>query len=85
MSKTLRAPERPSILIPAVDEVPVISDAERAALRDSLEKASSDIASGDFDVVTGQSLRSEFDAIYFGGKSDAELDAALAKRGAQHS
>jgi hypothetical protein len=85
MSKTLRSPERPSLLIPAVDEVPVISDAERATLRDSLEKAGAEIASGDFDVVTPQSLRSEFDAIYCDGKSDAELDAALAKRGAHRS
>ena len=85
MSKTLKMPERPSLLIPAVDEVPRISDAERAALRVSLEKAGADIASGDFDVVTPQSLRSEFDAIYFDGKSDADIDAALAKRGAHHS
>ena len=85
MSKTLRLPERTSLLIPAVDEVPVISDVERAALRGSLEKAASDIASGNFDVVTPQSLRSEFDAIYFDGKSDADIDAALAERGAHHS
>jgi hypothetical protein len=85
MSKTLNMPERPSLLIPAVDEVPRISDAERAALRVSLEKASADIASGDFDVVTPQSLRSEFDAIYFDGTSDADIDAGLAKHSAHHS
>jgi hypothetical protein len=73
--------ERPSQLIPAVDEVPIISDAERALLRVSLEKAGSDIASGDFDVVTPQLMRTEFDAIYFEGKSDAEIDEALAKPG----
>jgi hypothetical protein len=85
MSKTQREPERPSLLIPAVDEVPLIPDTERAALLGSLKKASADIASGDFDVVTPRSLRSEFDAIYFEGKSDADIDAALAKRGARHS
>jgi hypothetical protein len=85
MSKTLKMPERPSLLIPAVDEVPRISDAERDALRASLEKASADIASGDLDVVTPRSLRSEFDAIYFDGTSDADIDAGLAKRGAHHS
>jgi aromatic ring-opening dioxygenase LigB subunit len=78
-------PERPSLLIPAVDEVPRISDTERADLRASLEKASADIASGAFDVVTPQSLRSEFDAIYSDGKSDADIDASLAERGAHHS
>ena len=85
MSKTLRMPERPSILIPAVDEVPVISDVERAALRKSLEDAVSEIALGNFDVLTPQSMRSEFDAIYFDGKSDVEIDAVLAKRGARRS
>ena len=85
MSKTLRMPERPSLLIPVVDEVPLIPDAERAALRVSLEKAAADIASGDFDVVTPQSLRSEFNAIYFDGEGDAETGTALAKRGARHS
>ena len=85
MSKTLITSERPSLLIPSVDEVPIIPDAERAALRVSLERAASDIASGDYDIVTPLSLRSEFEAIYFDGKSDAEIDAALAKRGARQS
>ena len=81
----MKMAERPSLLIQAVDEVPRISDAERSALRTSLEKASADIASGDFDVVTPQSLRSEFDAIYFEGKNDADIDAALAESGARNS
>jgi hypothetical protein len=85
MPKTLKMPESPSLLIPAVDEVPRISDAERADLRVSLEKASADIASGDFDVVTRQSLRSEFDAIYSGGKSDTDIDAGMARHGTHHS
>ncbi len=54
----------------------VISDAERKILRNSLEKASAEIASGDFDVLTRHSLRSEFEAIHFDGKSDAEIDGA---------
>ena len=73
MSKTLRTSERPGLLIPSVDEVPIISDVERAAMRGSLEKAASDIASGDYDVVTPQSLRSEFEAIYFDGAETHEL------------
>ena len=77
--------DRPSLLIPAVDEVPRISDAERTILRTSLGKASDDIASGNLDVLTPQSMRSEFDGIYFDGKSDADLDADLAMSGSQHS
>ena len=73
MSKTLRTSERPSLLIPSVDEVPIISDAERAALRVSLEKAASDIASGDYDIITPLSLRTEFEAIYFDGAETHEL------------
>jgi hypothetical protein len=85
MSKTPKTIDRPSLLITAVDEVPRISDAELAALRNSLGKASSNIASGDFDVLTPQSLRTEFDSIYFDGKSDADLDSELAMSCAQHS
>ena len=77
--------DRPSQLITAVDEVQRISDAERATLRTSLGKASSDISSGSFDVLTPQSLRSEFDGIYLNGKSDTDLDADLAMNGVRHS
>jgi hypothetical protein len=80
MSRTLKIEESVTLLIPIVDEVPRIPDAERAALRASLETASADIASGDFDVLTPISLRAEFDAIYFGGKSDADIEAELASR-----
>ncbi len=73
------------MLIPAVDEVPRISDAERSALRTSLGKASTAIASGNFEVLTPQYLRSEFDGIYFNGKSDADLDADLAMSGVHHA
>jgi hypothetical protein len=71
MSKTLKIEEGLTQLIPIVDEVPRIQDAERAALRASLEKAGADIASGNFDVLTPQLLRSEFDAVYFDGGNGA--------------
>ncbi len=73
MAKTLKA--RPSMLVSAVEEVPRISDAERDALRASLDKARADIAGGNYDVVTPASLRREFDGIFGGGKTDKELDA----------
>jgi hypothetical protein len=85
MSNTSKTSDRPSMLIPAVDEVPCISDAERATLQTSLGKASADISSGNFDMPTPQSLRSEFDGIYFDGKNDADLDAELVTSGAHHS
>lgn len=85
MSKAPKTVDRPSQLIPAVDEVPRISDTERATLRTSLGVASADITSGNFDVLTPQSLRSEFDGIYLDGKSDADLDVELAMRYARHS
>lgn len=52
-----------SILVPTVEEVPRISDAERDALRLSLEKARADIAAGHYDVVTPATLRQEFESI----------------------
>jgi hypothetical protein len=73
MSKDLKIKEGMTQLIPVVDEVPRIPDAERAALRASLEKASADIASGSFDVLTPQLLRSEFEAVYFDSKDGAGL------------
>jgi hypothetical protein len=48
MAKTLKA--RPRILVPTVEEVPRISDAERRALQASLEQARVDIAAGNYDV-----------------------------------
>ncbi len=68
MAKTLKA--RPSILVPTVEEVPRISDAERDALRASLEKARADIAAGNYDVVTPATLQREFDGAFRGGKTD---------------
>ena len=58
MPKALK--DRPSILVPTVEEVPRISDAERNALRSSLEKARADIATGKYDVVTPATLKHEF-------------------------
>ncbi len=80
MAKTLKA--RPSILVPTVEEVPRISDAERDALRASLERARADIAAGNYDVVTPATLRREFDGIFRDGKTDKELDAAPPRRSA---
>jgi hypothetical protein len=66
MAKTRKA--RPGILVPVVEEVPRISDTERKALRASLEKARGDIAAGNYDVLTPELLRSEFDDIFYHGK-----------------
>ena len=76
MPRTVEFPLRVNLLIIAEREVPVISDAEREILRGGLEKARLDIASNAFDVLTPQSLRIEFNAIYYDGKSDAEIDDA---------
>ena len=75
MTRTLKATDRPSVLVPAIEEVPRISDAERSALHTSLEKATADIAAGQFDVLTPKLLRGEFDAIYYGDESKSEIDA----------
>jgi hypothetical protein len=75
MTSSLKATDRPSVLIPAIEEVPRISDAERSALHTSLEKASADIAAGQFDALTPELLRGEFDAIYHGDESKTEIDA----------
>jgi hypothetical protein len=61
MAKTRKA--RPGILVPVVEEVPRISDAERKALRASLEEARADIAAGNYDVLTPAVLREEFESI----------------------
>lgn len=80
MTSASKAVEKPGILVPAIEEVPGISDAERAKLRASLDKARAEIANGDYDILTPESLRAEFDAIYRKGKSDDEVDTAIAKR-----
>jgi len=62
MAKPQKA--RPGILVPTIEEVPRISDAERDALRTSLEKARADIAAGRYDVLTADSMRREFAEIF---------------------
>jgi len=77
MAKTRKA--RPGILVPVVEEVPRISDAERKALRASLEKARGDIAAGNYDVLTPAVLREEFKSTFGHGKTD-KADAAPLRR-----
>lgn len=79
MTKTPKAAADQGILVPAIEEMPRISDAEREELRASLDKAREEIKSGRYDVVTPELLREEFDAIFYDNKSDAEIDAGLAK------
>lgn len=80
MTHTIKS-RAPSILVPTIEEVPRISDAERQALRASLDQARADIAAGNFDVVTWETLQVELDGI-FRGKTDDELDAQLKGRSA---
>ena len=77
MTKTAAKPaSRKTRFVPVttMDEVPVLSEAERAELLASLKEAQAEIAAGDFDAVTAESLGAEFEAIYDHNKSDAELD-----------
>jgi hypothetical protein len=78
MAKTRKA--RPGILIPVVEEVPRISDAERKALRASLEKARGDIAAGNYDVLTPAVLRDEFESTFGRRKTADKADAAPLQR-----
>ena len=77
MAKTRKA--RPGVLVPVVEEVPRISDAERKALRASLEKARADIAAGNYDVLTPAVLREEFESTFGRLKTD-KADAAPLQR-----
>jgi len=77
MAKTRKA--RPSILVPVVEEVPRISEAERKTLRASLDRARADIAAGNYDVVTAASLRDEFEAV-FGAEDPGKRPHAAAGR-----
>ena len=72
MTSALKSADMSGVLVPVVDEVPRISDAERVELLESLKEASADIAAGNFDVLTPQFLRMEFDKIM------AERDAPKA-------
>lgn len=66
-----------TVLVPSVEEVPRISDAEREDLIASLNQSRADIAAGNFDVLTPGTLREEFDAILEDDMSDEALDALL--------
>ena len=68
------------MLVPTVEEIPRICDAERHALRASLERARGDIAAGNYDVVTPATLRREFDGVFRGDKSGGGFDAAGPRR-----
>jgi hypothetical protein len=76
---------RAGLLVPVVEEVPRISDAERQALRASLEKARADIAGGDYDVLTPGVLREEFEAVFGRGKSDKTGAASPRRPAAKRS
>lgn len=58
------------ILVPTVEEVPRISDAERESLRNSLEAARADIASGNYDVLDRKTLRAEFVQVFDGDDTE---------------
>lgn len=79
MTRTLKTGASRGVLVPTIEEVPRISDAEREELRVSLDKARAEIKAGDYDVLTPELLHAEFDAIYYDDKSDADIDAELAK------
>jgi hypothetical protein len=66
-----------SVFVPSVEEVPRISDTERAELLASLKASRAEIAAGNFDVLTRGTLRKEFEAILRDDLTDAELDALL--------
>ena len=66
-----------TILVPTVEAVPRITDAERAELLASLEQGRADIEAGNYDVIGPHTLRREFDAIMKDDLGDDELDELL--------
>ena len=67
-----------TIFVPTVEEVPRISDAERAELLASLEESRAEYAAGNYHVLKPGMLRKEFEAILANEDiSDEELDALL--------
>ena len=67
-----------TIFVPTVEEVPRISDAERAELLASLEASRAEYAAGNYHVLKPGMLRREFEAILDNEDiSDEELDALL--------
>ena len=75
MAKARKA--RQGILVPIVEEVPRISETERAELRTSLKKARADIAAGNYDVLTPAALRAEFESVF---RNDKAGEGAAAPR-----
>jgi len=66
-----------NVLVPSVEAVPRISDAERSELLASIKASRAEIAAGNFDVLKPGTLRKEFEAILRDDLSDTELDALL--------
>ena len=60
-----------------MEEVPRISDAERAELLASLEEGRADIAAGRYHVLKPGMLRKEFEAILDDDLGDDALDGLL--------
>jgi hypothetical protein len=63
-----------------VEEVPLISEAEREQLIDSLEQARADIAAGNYDVVTSSTLRAEFASVFKQDKARNERDSGPSRQ-----
>jgi hypothetical protein len=68
------------MLIPLVEEVPQISDAEREQLIDSLEQARAEIAAGNYDVVTSSTLRAEFENVFKHDKAGNERETRQSRQ-----
>ena len=66
-----------TIFVPTVEEVPRISDAERAELLASLEASRAEYAAGQGHLLKPGMLRQEFEAILQDDLGDEELDALL--------
>ena len=79
MTKTITQQKTSFVPVTTMEEVPVLSDEEREPLRASLDQARAEITAGNFDELTSERLRAEFDAVFYRGKTGAEIDAELAK------
>lgn len=65
------------MLVTVVEEVPCISDRERAELLASLEASRADYAAGNFHEYNEEMLHRECEAILQHNATDAELDRML--------
>ena len=72
MSKTQKTRRATGILVPVIEEVPRISESERQELHASLDKARREIAAGNFDIVTTESLHDEFETVFRGDDNVAK-------------